>query len=415
MIRRGSVADSPPPVLDGRVFDGLGGWDARPPVDPTGDSGRGRRGKAAALAAVAALLATVGVVVVTRSGYSGGTDGTAAGPATATAEVVRTDLVARTEVDGTLGYAGEMKVLNQVQGTVTALPRPGTVVERGGTLYSVANRPVPLLCGDLPAWRRMAQDVDGADTLQLEQNLVALGHATASEMLVDGKFTAATTTAVKRWQKAMGVEETGVVEPGQAVFLPGAIRVAEVKAEVGGTAPPGSPVLSGTSTSRVVTVDLDATRQALATVGEKVEIELPDGRTTPGTIAEVGSVATSQGQGETARRVIAVTVTPDDPAATGSLDQSPVKVGIVSDRRTGVLAVPVSALLALSEGGYGVRVLDDPTTRPDEGRRDEGRPDEGRPDEGRIVVVTTGLFARGLVEVSGDGVAEGVEVEVPAS
>ena len=156
------------------------------------------------------------------------------------------------------------------------------MVERGQTLYSVANRPVPLLYGDLPAWRRLAENVDGDDTLQLEQNLVALGHATESEMLVDGKFTAATTTAVKRWQKAMGVEQTGVVELGEAVFLPGALRVAEVKAAVGGSAPPGSPVLTGTSTSRVVKVDLDATKQSLVKVGDTVEIKLPTGATTAG-------------------------------------------------------------------------------------------------------------------------------------
>ncbi len=361
---------------------------------------RSRVAKVAALAAVAALLATTGAVVVARSGTSGGSDSTSTGPATSTAHVTRQDLVARTEVDGTLGYAGEMKVLNQAQGTVTALPQPGTVVERGQTLYSVANRPVPLLYGVLPAWRRLAQDVDGDDTLQLEQNLVAMGHATEAQMLVDGKFTAATTAAVKRWQKAMGVEETGVVELGQAVFLPGALRVAEVQAEVGGGAPPGSPVLAGTTTSRVVRVDLDATRQSLVAVGDKVEIELPDGRTTPGTVTGVGTVARSEGQGESAQRVVDVTVVPDDAAATGALDEAPVKVGITSDRREGVLTVPVNALLALAEGGYGVRVIDTATS------------DGDRP--GRIVAVTTGLFARGRVEVSGDGLVEGTDVEVPA-
>ena len=348
-----------------------------------------------ALAVVIGLLAVGGAVVVSRSGSSDGSDGGAAkGPTTSSAEVTRQDLVARTDVDGTLGYSGEMKVMNQVQGTVTGLPKPGTVVERGQTLYSVANRPVPLLYGDLPAWRRLAQDVDGADTLQLEQNLVAMGYATESEMLVDGKFTAATTTAVKRWQKAMGVEETGVVELGQAVFLPGALRVAEVQAEVGAGAPPGSPVLAGTSTSRVVKVDLDATRQSLVEVGDKVEIEFPDGGTTPGTVAEVGTVARAQGQG--GGRVIDLTVTPDDASATESLDEAPVKVGITSDRREGVLTVPVNALLALAEGGYGVRVVD------------------GTP-AGRIVVVETGLFSRGRVEVTGEGLAEGTKVEVPAS
>ena len=71
-------------------------------------------------------------------------------------------------------------------------------------------------------------------------------------------------------------------------------------------------------------------------------------------------MARSSGQGESASRVVDVSVTLDDPAATGTLDQAPVTVGITSDSRTGVLAVPVNALLALAEGGYGVRVLDGP-------------------------------------------------------
>ena len=82
----------------------------------------------------------------------------------------------------------------------------------------------------------------------------------------------------------------------------------------------------------------------------------------------------------------------DDPAASGSLDQAPVKVGVISESRKGVLTVPINALLGLAEGGYGVRTAD-----------------------GRIVAVTPGLFSRGVVEVTGDGIAEGTEVEVPAS
>jgi hypothetical protein len=349
--------------------------------------------KMLAAAVAAAVLGSTGLLVAARSeGSDGGGDRQEA-RATSSVAVSRQDLVARTEVDGTLGYAGQLTVAGQLQGTVTAVPAAGTVVERGQALYSVDNRPVSLLYGDLPAWRRLAAGMtDGPDVKQLEENLVALGHATESELLVDERFTSATTAAVKRSQKAVGAEETGAVELGQVVFLPGALRVAEVKAEKGAAAPPGSPVLTGTSTSRVVQVDLDATRQSQAKVGDKVDVKLPDGRVTAGTIASVGTVAQTKGQGESAKRVVALTVTLDDPAATGTLDQAPVKVGLTSDSRKGVLAVPVNALLALAEGGYGVRLQD-----------------------GRIVAVTPGLFARGMVEVSGEGLAEGVQVEVPAA
>jgi hypothetical protein len=59
-----------------------------------------------------------------------------------------------------------------------------------------------------------------------------------------------------------------------------------------------------------------------------------------------------------------------------------------------VLTVPVAALLALAEGGYGVQVVGGGTTR--------------------IVAVQTGLFAGGRVEVTGDGLAEGQTVGVPS-
>ena len=352
-----------------------------------------------ALGLSAAVLGSAGLLLAARSEGSGSqtTGSGETARATSSVAVSRQDLVARTEVDGTLGYSGQLAVAGQLQGTVTAVPKPGTVVERGQALYSVDNRPVTLLYGDLPAWRRLAAGMtDGPDVKQLEQNLVALGHATEVDVGVDERFTSATTAAVKRWQKALGAEETGAVELGQVVFLPDALRVADVKAEKGAPVPPGTPVITGTSTSRVVQVDLDATKQSLAKVGDKVDVKLPDGKVTPGTIASVGSVVQTKGQGDNAKRVVAVTVTLDDPAATGTVDQAPVKVGITSDSRKGVLAVPVNALLALAEGGYGVRVVDGAGP-------------------GRIVPVTPGLFARGMVEVSGDGLAEGMQVEVPAS
>ena len=368
-------------------------------VAPAG-AGTGSRRRQARVVALGLAMGVVASAVLSVVLRAAGDDEKEAGtdkPATGTATVTRQDLAARTDVDGTLGYSGQLPVVGQLQGTVTALPAVGTVIERGQSLYSVENRPVPLLYGDLPAWRALAAGVsDGPDVRQLEENLVALGHATEAELAVDERFTAATTAAVKRWQKALGTEQTGAVELGQAVFLPGAVRVAELKAEKGGPAAPGSPVFTASTTTRVVSVDLDAAKQSLVRVGDKVEVKLPGGRTTTGVVATVGSAVQTKGEGENAKQVISFTVTLDDPGATGTVDQAPVRVGLTSDSRKGVLAVPVNALLALSEGGYGVRVLDGS-------------------EAGRIVPVETGLFARSLVEVSGDGLSEGQSVEVPAS
>jgi hypothetical protein len=91
---------------------------------------------------------------------------------------------------------------------------------------------------------------------------------------------------------------------------------------------------------------------------------------------------------------VQVTIRLGRPAAASRLDQAPVTVGIVSARARGVLAVPVSALVALAGGGYAVEVVHGPG--------------------GHLVAVRTGLFAQTLVQVSGPGLTAGQRVEVPA-
>jgi peptidoglycan hydrolase-like protein with peptidoglycan-binding domain len=357
-----------------------------------------RRGRAGRLAAGAAALAVLGAAawaVAARPGAATG-DQDGGEVATATAAVARRDLRATEEVDGTLGYGDTRKVVNGRQGTITALPAEGAVVTRGKALYRVDGKPVPLLYGRLPAWRALSAGVDdGPDVRQLEQNLVALGYDPDRAVTVDDHFTWATRAAVRRWQEALGLEETGTVRPGDAVWQPGPVRVASRKAAVGDSVRPGSPILEVTDTTRQVTIDLDASRQPYVRAGDRVELELPGGRTTTGRVASVGKVATvpaGDGAGE-GDPTVELVVSLDDAKATGRLDQAPVDASITTEVRKGVLAVPVSALLALAEGGYAVEVERD-------GRR-------------QLVGVETGLFADGQVEVEGQGLRAGDRVVVP--
>jgi peptidoglycan hydrolase-like protein with peptidoglycan-binding domain len=330
-----------------------------------------------------------------RAGGQGGDQGKGE-VATTTAAVTRRDLRATEAVDGTLGYGETRLLANQRQGTVTALPEEGSVVTRGRSLYRVDGKPVPLLYGRLPAWRALSVGVDdGPDVRQLEQNLVALGYDPDRAVTVDNHFTWATRAAVRRWQEALGLEETGSVQPGDAVWQPGPVRVASRKAAVGDSARPGSPVLEETDTTRQVTIDLDASRQPYVHAGDRVDLELPGGRTTTGRVASVGKVATvpaGDGSGE-GDPTVELVVSLDHPKATGRLDQAPVDASITTEVRKGVLAVPVSALLALAEGGYAVEV-----------ERDGHR---------QLVGVETGLFADGQVEVEGQGLRAGDRVVVP--
>lgn len=325
-----------------------------------------------------------------------GDEGTA--PA-ATAAVERRDLVEREEVDGTLGYGESRDLGFGGQGTITALPAEGTVVDRGGQLGEVDGDPVSLLFGDRPLWRAIGAGTpdgsgttDGADIAQLEANLIAMGYATEAALGPNETWSQATTTALQAWQEDLGVEETGRIEPGDVVFAPGPVRVAAHTADVGGQA--GGPALQVTGTERLVDVDLDASRQGILEVGQAVEVELPDGTVVAGTVRSVASTVTpgdpQQGTGAT----VAVVVVLDDPASAGGLDQAPVEVRIVSVQAADALAVPVEALLALAEGGYAVERTD-----------------------GSLVGVELGAFADGYVAVTplgGDELAEGDELVVPA-
>jgi peptidoglycan hydrolase-like protein with peptidoglycan-binding domain len=342
----------------------------------------------------AVVVLGVGAAVALLGGGDGASADDEAAPeaATATAVVERTDLIEREELDGTLGYGEPTDLAVTRNGTITALPDAGAVIERGGTLVEVDGLPVPLLYGDKPFWRPLQVDVEGPDVRILEENLVALGFADASSITVDEDFTSATTAAVKRWQKALGLEQTGVVQPSDAVIRSGAVRVSQPTATLGGGA--GGPVLSVTATERRIVVALDANRQGLLTVGDPVQVVLPDGTRVDGSVASVGTVVTPGDQMTGTGASIEVIVTLTDPAAAGTLDEAPVDVSIVQSQATDVLAVPVEALLALAEGGYAVE-----------------RVTEAGDHE--LVGVTTGAFADGRVEVTGE-LAEGDEVVVPA-
>jgi hypothetical protein len=309
--------------------------------------------------------------------------------------VTRQDLSEQTQVSATLGYAGSYNVVNQAQGTVTSLPAVGQVVSQGQVLYQVSGAPVVLLYGTTPAYRALSEDMTGSDVAELNADLVALGYVT-SAVIPSGTddFTYWTKVGVEKLQGALGVTENGTLTPGQAVFEPTAVRVTTISATLGAPAQAGRPVLTVTSTTRQVSIALDADQQSEVAVGDKVTITLPNNQTTPGVISSVGTVATTGQNGGSP--TITVLVNPTDPAATGTWDQAPVNVTITTGSVTNALVVPVDALLAQTDGGYAVEVV-------------------GTDGIHRMVPVSLGLFddADGLVQVTGTSLAVGQQVVVP--
>jgi hypothetical protein len=358
---------------------------------------------------VAAALVVAGAVVGVTNPFAKSTPAKASvtdnAYPTSQVTIARRELSSQTAVDATLGYTGSYSVVNQAQGTLTSVPAVGQVVSQGQVLYQVSGNPVVLLYGSTPAYRSLsegasASDVTGPDVAELNADLVALGYATTSEIPAgSNQFSWWTKEAVEKLQAALGVTQNGTLALGQAVFLASAARITTLSATLAAPVQPGGPILTATSTTRQVTIALDASQQSEVKVGDKVTITLPDGQTTPGVVSSVGTVATAPASGSSnSTPTIPIEVTPSDPAATGSLDQAPVQVSITTAAVESALVVPVNALLALAGGGYAVEVV-------------------GANGIHSIVNVTLGLFdnADGLVQVTGSGLAPGQKVVVPAT
>ncbi len=291
--------------------------------------------------------------------------------------------------------------------TYTWLPGAGTVIRQDQPVYSISDEPVLLLYGPVPAYRAFYVGMaDGADVGELTRDLIALGYGDG--LTQSNHYSGATSAAVGRWQQAHGLPATGQVLLGEVVFEPGPIRVTSVTPVVGAPVGGGdgggggggsggggaNTVLTATSTTRQVSIALDASEQSEVAVGDRVTITLPDNENTPGVISSVGAVATGGQDGGSP--TIAVLVKPTDSAATGTWDHAPVDVTITTRTVTNALVVPVDALLAQTDGGYAVEVV-------------------GAEGAHHLVSVTLGLFddADGLVQVTGTGLTAGQRVVVP--
>ena len=358
--------------------------------------GRPRRiSRRAGVIAVAAIVgAAASFYWLTRETSSAG-EATGTKTPAATAEIARRDLVETQSFEGLLGYADETSLTSSLTGSITWMPEEGSIVRRGEALARIDGRAVRLLYGNVPGYRTMSLGMtDGADVLQLERNLVKLGYDSDGDIEVDREFDSDTRAAVQRWEDDLGITEDGVIELGEVAFLPGARRVGAHAFEPGATAGPGAQIMSITSSSRIVELDVPVSDADLFTKGRRADVELPDGTVASGRISIVGATAevAAETEGGDTEPTVPVEVTLKDVDA-GSLDRAPVDVEVTVDQVKDALSVPISALLALAEGGYAVEIVADGTTS--------------------LVAVEPGKYADGWVEVSGDGLAEGNEVVVP--
>jgi hypothetical protein len=346
----------------------------------------------------------------TGAGGAGSADAGPVAPVVETVTVARTDLTTERTHPGALGY-GTPRQVKGVAGAVTWLPQVGGTAERGRTLYRSDDTPVVVFYGGTPLFRKLdTKNQVGRDVRVVIDNLRAMDYAVGLQPAVgrvvsepgaqggaavpvpvqkdDGVLTEAVIDAIKRWQTDSHLPATGTIDPAHIIVLPGPARVSGLTAQLGDPAADG--VLSLTGSDKVITVPVAVTELGAIKEGMSVDVELPGGARTPGTVRTISRDATAPAEDagsatETAKVVVTVTV--NDPKAIQELESGPAQVSFAGQTREDVLAVPVAALLALREGGYAVQISGGP-----------------------LVAVETGMFAMGMVEISGDGLAEGATV-----
>jgi peptidoglycan hydrolase-like protein with peptidoglycan-binding domain len=418
------------------------------------------------LAATVAAVLAVALLGSDSGGHHGAETDVPAGDITAV--VTRRTLSESSTVDGTLGYGTTFELYDRLGGTFTWLPAVGAVIGRGGTLWRIDDLPVVLMYGSVPAYRTLKQGVsDGPDVIELNENLIDLGFDPYGAISDEESFSEATAAAIKRWQKAYGLPETGEVELGRIVFAPGARRVTAVKVTLGqdppgattptasspegetgkdkrsphkrenreptkrkaaeersakekpakdepakddpgkespsGDAGAGEVVLTTTSTQQIVQLKVKPEQQQLAKLGETVTVQLPGGGEVRGRVTEVGTVASESSS-----------AAEEPKGGSGEGGESTIPVTITLEHHVAHLdEAPVSVELV-----KGIRrdVLTVPATAliatAGGGYAVEafGSSSKGEQDRRVIVPVTPGMFAGGYVQVEGAGVREGLTV-----
>jgi len=394
---------------------------------------RRRRGWVLALAVVVVVAAGLGGADAAGVFRAPKPAASTSAYATGTAAVTRGPLTEQTQENGTVGDSGSYTVVvpgssggsssspGSGASTFTWLPPVGQTIREGQQIYQVSGTPVVLLYGNVPAYRDLAEGMTGADVTELNTDLVKLGYTTAAALGPRSGwdyFSGETAYALGLLQAHLGLTQTGTLPLGQAVFLPGAIQVTSLGtgAVPGAPATAGGMVLTASSLTPVVTIDLDASLQTEVAVGNKVSVTLPDGAVTPGVISQIstasaasapsassdndsgsgnsGSGNSGSGNSGSGAATITVVVSLSDLKAAGDLNQAPVEVTITTGSVANALIVPVEALLAQPGGSYAVEVTG--------------------PGRHHLVKVTLGLFddAAGTVQVTGNLTA-GQRVVVP--
>ncbi|MCX5115372.1 peptidoglycan-binding protein [Streptomyces sp. NBC_00378] len=368
------------------------------PADNSPVPARKKRRKVVVALVLVAALGGSGALAAMRPWEHHGTASEQPSVSHGTVAVQKGSLSTGIQVGGALSYSTPTPVIASGRGTITALPAVGAVIKAGAKLYEVDGRPVVLLTGDRPMWRDLGPGIsDGPDVEQLKRNLIKLGHADGLGLTADQKFTPGTVTVVKRWQKALGEKQTGTVTLGSVVMLPQAVvRVQQLGAQLG-SALGSTAVMTVSGTDLVATAQPADNQLSQFKPNGRVTVKLADGSTIDGRIRSLvrggsGDGGDNGSDGSGGADKTTVTIALDHQRQAKQAGPSSVTVTVVGETVSDALIVPVTALLALDGGGYGVQVVSGTTTR--------------------LVRIQLGLVADAKAQITGD-VKAGAQVVIP--
>jgi multidrug efflux system membrane fusion protein len=276
-------------------------------------------------------------------------------------------------------------------GTVTAVAGEGDILVHGDTLFVVEGDPVTLFVTDVPFYRTLDVGSVGDDVRVLEEALVSFGFDADGALVVDDLFDEATTDSLVAWQVSIGAPVDGVLNIGEIMVTEDPIRVAASHISIGSNVTQGTQIYTPSTSTSVVSVQLLAEDQELIVAGDPVVVVMPNGDKEAASVATVGNIAIRSQELGT---YFEVEIILDSEGAAAGLDEAPVDVEVIDDLVENVLVVPVTALLALGEGGYAVQI------------------DTGS-GQTRLIAVDAGMYADGSVEITSSELEAGMRVVVP--
>ncbi|MDR2454258.1 MAG: peptidoglycan-binding protein [Bifidobacteriaceae bacterium] len=121
----------------------------------------------------------------------------------------------------------------------------GDVLAQAGRVYAVDGRPVFACVSESPLFRSLQRGDKGSDVAAVQ---AFLAFYSGVDLPVSGTFDVQTERLAQAWQKAEGLGDTGVVEPGSFVWIEAPVTVATVNLREGRPVPgTGEVIIAGAS------------------------------------------------------------------------------------------------------------------------------------------------------------------------